>query len=248
MASGLAAAYSEPAHSDLGALSDEASFSLASIDGHDEVPPEAMPPEAPIAVVNIAAKPKSETPRRKTASTRPVDLFAPPDAGDQELKVELADDEIADRAAKRASIPPETQPLTPSLLPSQRMMSASSQQMGASARPIESGAVAAPKPVTRVQFALVVMIALFVGFLPAHLLASSRERIAFAAIDRQLAEQQDTADTPEAYQLLDGARAKFLDAKDSKRSSIALQSMLLWALISTGLGVGYIQARKRQLI
>jgi hypothetical protein len=233
--SGLAAAYTPASgHADLGALSSENSFSLASLDGHDD--PTTLPP---VAVVNI--KPNAtDAPRAKPSPSKPMDLFAPPDAGDQELAVELADDEIAERAAKRASIPPATQP-TPSLLPSHRLATSQSQPL---ALPNEGGTSAVAKPFSREQFAIGVVLALVIGFLPAHFVASSRETTAFATLDGQLLEMQSGMDTPDTYAMIDAARAKFLDAKDAKRSSIALQSMLLWAAVSAGVGFAFFRLRK----
>ena len=83
-----------------------------------------------------------------------------------------------------------------------------------------------------------------VGFLPAHFVASAREKTAFATLDSQLVEMQSGMDTPDTYAMIDDARAKFLEAKDTKRSSIALQSMLLWAAVSAGVGFAFFRLKK----
>lgn len=244
LASGLAAAYTPASGlADLGALA-ESSFSLASLDGQDDVPAAALPPEAPAAIVSI--KPKvSDAPRAKPSPSKPMDLFAPPDAGDQELKVELAVEEIAERAAKRASIPPATQQLTAaaSQLPSQRFGMAQPVPLPAPS-PSEGGTAAVAKPFSREQFAIGVVLALVIGFVPAHFVASAREKTAFAAIDSRVDAMQAGADTPESYALLDGARLKFRNEKESTRGSLALQSMLIWAVVSAGVGFAFFKLRK----
>jgi hypothetical protein len=89
-----------------------------------------------------------------------------------------------------------------------------------------------------------VVLALVIGFVPAHFVASARESTAFARLDSQLVEMQAGMDTPETYAAVDSTRAKFRDAKESKRSSIALQSMLLWAAVSAGVGFAFFRLRK----
>jgi hypothetical protein len=88
------------------------------------------------------------------------------------------------------------------------------------------------------------VLALVIGFLPAHFVASSREKTAFATLDSQLVEMQGGMDTPDTYAMIDGARAKFLDAKESKRTSLALQAMLIWAAVSAGVGFALFRLRK----
>lgn len=249
LASGLAAAFSAaPPQADLGALAGTASgLALASLDGEDapsasgsfDAPPEPAPP-----VVNITSKPKSgEGGRPKRAPSKALDLFAPPDAGDQELKVELATDEVEERARKQASAPAEIAPgaaaaaAAASSLPSMRRASAASIDTP-SAGP---GIAARPRQFSRNHFAAGVVIALVIGFIPAHLLASAREKSAFAEIDAKVTALQDGADSTETYLALDVAREKLLDEKQSRRTMIALTSMLLWAVISAGVGFAFVR-------
>ena len=102
-----------------------------------------------------------------------------------------------------------------------------------------------PKPFSREQFLLGIVIALVVGFLPTHLIASAREKAAFRAVDKQVEAAYASADSPETYQALDAAREKFIDAKQSARTMIGLTSMLMWGVISTGVGFAFFRFRKR---
>ena len=73
------------------------------------------------------------------------------------------------------------------------------------------------------------VLAIVLGFLPAHLVAGMRERSAFAAIDARVVSAQVAADTPDSYAALDGLRAEQLDAKRSARRMIVLTSLMIWA-------------------
>lgn len=215
-ASGLAAAFTETAQQDLGALSGGA-LSLAALDGSEDAPPPKPAPSPPPPEAAFAPPPPKQKAKAKPEPAQPLDLFAPPDAEDANFAVDIADDEIAERAAKRASTPPPnvTHTPTPVALPD-----------------------AAPRQFSRPHFIAGVVLALVAGFVPAHFIASMREKDAFAAIDNQVATAHASVESFETYQALDAAREKFLDEKQSKRQSIALTSMLLWAVISAGVGFG----------
>ena len=238
MASGLSAAFSEaPAQTDLGALG-EGSFSLASLDG-EEAPAasgafDLAPEPEPAPVVKIAAKPRStDAPKTKPAPSEPLDMFAPPDAGDQAFVVDLADEEVAERASKKASAPPENTSATP-------VSAVQSQPLRRT--PVSMEAVAPPTTVTRSQFSrerfvAIVVLALAIGFIPAHFLAQLREKSAFATIDKRVAEVHAAADSDETWLALDSAREQLREEKESKRTNIALTSMLLWAVVAAGVGI-----------
>jgi hypothetical protein len=223
-ASGLAAAFSDGAQQqDLGALSGGA-LSLAALDGSEDAPPPkpvpAPPAEASFAPPQPKPAPKKEPAKPKAEHEQPLDLFAPPDAEDANFVVDLATDEIEERAAKRASVPPPNVTQTP-----------------VAPTPV-SLPDAAPRRFSRPHFIVGCVIALAVGFVPAHFLASMREKTAFAEIDNKVASAYASVDSFETYQALDAAREKLLDEKESKQKSIALTSMLLWAVISAGVGFG----------
>lgn len=230
MVSGLAAAFGESAHADLGALG-EGALSLASLDGEQAPASSNMfdaPPEPPAASITIApAKPQTTKLRTKPALSQPMDLFAPPDAGDQDLRVDLATEEIDEQARKQASAPLAT-------------ITATASQSQPRPRVVAEAAVAvAPKQLDRVRFVVGVVLALAIGFIPAHFVAKLREASELEAIDARIAQLHASADTQESWLALDSARAKLRDEKASKRQMIALTSMLLWAGVAAAVAFGF---------
>ncbi|HEY0989688.1 MAG TPA: hypothetical protein VGD80_21620, partial [Kofleriaceae bacterium] len=95
----------------------------------------------------------------------------------------------------------------------------------------------------RARFAVGVVLAIVLGFIPAHIVASMREDRAFRPIDAQVTAVQAAADTLASYNALDGLRAEQLDAKRSARNTIALTSMLMWAAASAA--IGFVWFRRR---
>ncbi|TMQ05812.1 MAG: hypothetical protein E6J91_39725 [Deltaproteobacteria bacterium] len=94
----------------------------------------------------------------------------------------------------------------------------------------------------RVRFAAGIVLAIVLGFVPAHLVAGIRERSAFAVIDRDLIAAQAAADMPDSYAALDALRAEKLDAKRSAHRSIALASLLIWG--AAGGALAYVWFRR----
>ena len=94
---------------------------------------------------------------------------------------------------------------------------------------------AARPPMPRARFAAGVALSILLGFLPAHLVASIRERSAFREIDAHVVSVQSRTDAPLDAAALDAFRAEQLDRKQRSRRSIALASLALWALASAGL-------------
>ena len=240
MVSGLAAGFGE-SKADLGALGDAGALSLASLDGEAapassgqfDAPP-VLPPEPEAPVVTITSKPKAKEARKKPGPSKAMDLFAPPDAGDQDLKVDLAMEEVEDRARKKASAPPENVSSTPA------------SQSPATWRAQAAAAEGAPgttreRQFSRTHFLAAVVIGLVVGFVPAHVVANMREKSAFAELDAKLATIHSAADSTETYGALDAAREKLRDEKQSKRTMIALTSMLMWAVIGAGVAFAFLR-------
>ena len=248
-ASGLAAAFSdEGSAAGLGALD---SLSLTSLDDEPEPKP-AGSFEPPVnaslpASIGPAAKPGAKPARTERPKDVPLDLFAPPDAGDA-FKVDLAIDEQEHRDRKRTATPPvptavvpvphgsttpgrgvaPTPPSTPVL---QRR---STPSLPPRSEPL---GVVAPEP-PRWRFAAGVLLAIILGFIPAHIVATVRERSAFAAIDNEVSETQKASSAPNAtvpYAKLDEFRDAREDRKKSERRSIALLSMVIWAAVAGGL-------------
>ncbi|HEY1556315.1 MAG TPA: hypothetical protein VGF94_15875 [Kofleriaceae bacterium] len=245
-ASGLAAAFSgEHAPADLGAFDKLGgdSLSLASVDGSDGgpaasafVPPPIDAAPAPAATPNkSAAKPvKPERPKDE-----PLDLFVPPDAAGDELKVELADDEVERAAKKRASVPPATEPVPPAPAPAARISSPSLPPVTAVAAPVRRGNLLGDE---RVRFVAGVLLAIVLGFVPAHVVASVRETAAYAAVDGDVESAQQDAQTPDTYEMLDARRAELLGRKYDDRRTIAVTALLIWA--ACGAGIAFVWFRK----
>lgn len=215
--SGLSAAFSgEQAQGGLGVLDDNASvFSLSSVDGSDrtDAPPATAfaPPPPPHAVV---AAPQS-----------PIDMFAPPDADDDNAQVNLEPEPDQRAAKKHVDLQPATEPVAPDARPSRPSMQAPAVATG----PRPSG-LADPK----LRFAAGVIIAILVGFIPAHVVASMRERSAYAEIDAKVDEVQQQADAPDTYASLDAFRATQLEHKHEDRRTAALLALLIWAAGAAG--------------
>ncbi len=236
VASGLAAAYTESSATDLGALGSD-SLSLSSLDGKDTVGDDAFAPPVDLSptVDRPGAKPAAAKAKAKPKD-EPVDLFAPPDAAeDAAFKVELAADEVEHRARKM-STPPAGVPVPVAQTPS-----TATPQLGqvrkratpAAGAPITVAPDAQETP--RWRFAAGVVLSIILGFIPAHLIASARERSAFAKIDQEVTEQQNAADSPDLYDALDGFRAAKQTQKQGEKKSIAMLSMLIWGIAGTGL-------------
>jgi hypothetical protein len=224
--SGLAAAFSgEMPKASLGALekAELGELSLASVDG-GEAPATVASPAAfePPAPPPVAKRPGTPPPTKSAKpKDEPLDLFAPPDAGDAELPVELAPEEIqraSPAAPRRASAP---------------MVAVRATSAPAPAAPRSK---LGPLANARVRFAVGVVLAIVLGFVPAHLYASSRESSAFNAIDDDVAQRQQSADSHDDWEALDAFRASALDRKRDERRSIARFAIALWMIVGGGLG------------
>ncbi len=227
--SGLSAAYTNSGEQQLGglgALDDGTAFKLSSVDGNDR---EAAPSEAAFAPPPASMGP---TPARPVASSEPVDMFAPPDAEDDNFLVSLAPDEEERAAKKRVSIPPATVEAAPA-----RQSRPSLQAPTVPVRPRRSG-LADPN----LRFAAGILIAILVGFIPATVVASMRERSAYAEVDAKVVEIQKQSDTPDTYASLDAFRATQLENKREDRRNAALLALLIWA--AAGAGIAFVWFKK----
>jgi hypothetical protein len=252
--SGLAAAFSgdAPAAS-LGALEgDDVPLALATVDGSDDAsasPAGSFEPPGggglpasigPAPAENAAAKTKPAKPKDV-----PVDMFAPPDMQGEELKVDIAADEIEVSARKRASTPPASVPVVPApdalaapasrdsqpALRRSQPLAGTTPEPSVTTRASKLGPLAEP----RTRFAAGVVLALLLGFVPAHLVAASREDAAYREIDHKVLAAQELADTPEVYATLDRMRAAQLRRKESERRNAAIIAFAVWALVGGGL-------------
>jgi hypothetical protein len=237
--SGLAAAFSsETPAASLGALEQDGMLSLASVDG-EEAPAEKKSAGS-FAPPPVPTKPPPNKPKDVA-----LDLFAPPEQG-EELKVEIAAD---DRT--RASTPPPIEEPAASVRfrPSAPKLDAKPSSGAiprAASPPVHSTSIAAGRfgrlGEPRVRFAAGVLVAILIGFLPAHFVASMREDSAYTAIDTKVRVAQQLADTPETYAALDRVRADALARKHSERRTAAVIAFVIWAL--AGGGIAYAWFRK----
>ena len=243
-ASGLAAAFETKGAQDLGVLGgDSGSFALSSVDGHDNdvtdrvdspLPASFAPP--PVAAAAAAApKPRQSAP--KLAAAPPTDMFAPPDAEDENQKVELHADEIAHQARKRASTPPASvpivgqgvAPLPGSPVLKRKLSSTQTPPVTALAPRGRLGVLSEP----RNRFAAGVIVAILLGFVPTHLIATFREHDAYQKIDSKYLTDAASAPDPATWNALDEPALR--DKKSAQRD-IALTSLILWALFTAGIG------------
>jgi hypothetical protein len=246
--SGLSAAFTpESPAASLGALEGEGlAFSLATVDGNDDSASPSgnsfEPPAAGGFAASIGPAPEKPKPAAKAARPKdePLDLFAPPDAEDAKLNVDIASDEQDISARKRASTPSpaETapQPATPPLRRSQPVMQTPNQGVAIAA---PSSSKLGPLANDRVRFVVGVALALGLGFLPAHVIAGMREESAYAEIDGKVIRAQQQAETPEAYAVLDKVRADQLERKESERRNAAIIAIFIWGLVASGIAFAW---------
>jgi len=254
-ASGLSAAFSSDSSpaAGLGALeSDGAPLSLSSVDGADSSQPNVIEksPE-PAFGVPASIGPAMATPDKAKKPARPkdepLDMFAPPDAQDAELAVDIADDEKDFDARKRASTPPAaapvvrpgSQPSVPTLRPKTDPAASSSSRLAKQPAATSLPSKLGPLANERVRTIAGVVLAIVLGFVPAHFIAHSREASAYRDLDARLVSIQSSADTPEAWATLDKTRADFLDRKHEERRNIALMALAIWALVGGAIGYGW---------
>jgi hypothetical protein len=239
--SGLAAAFTPDAASSSGGLGalerEDATFSLASVDGggDDESLIEKSPEPAFGVPASIGpATAKASEPKQARPKDVPVDMFAPPDAESADLKVDIAADE-QEFTRKKVATPPAGTPAAPAPPLQRKSQPAIAAQAPVTVKASKLG----PLADERVRTIAGVVLAIVIGFVPAHLIASSREKSAFHDIDAQLVSMQAQADTPDAWAQLDQTRATFLERKKDERRSIAIMALAIWAVVGGGIAYGW---------
>lgn len=245
-ASGLSAAFHENTPvPELGAL-DNANLAVSSLDGQVDKTPMVAPSSLP---ANLElAKPTAKAARPKDV---PVDLFAPPEAQQGEMKMELATDEIAHRESRKkipTSPVPEPivgQPPTSPVL-RKKPVTTPPPNPGVVRMPsIDEAESASSNEAPRWRLAAGVLASVVLGFIPAHCVASIRESSVDETIDAHVISvqaQAHQASAPIPYAQLDAFRAEQQAKKKSQHRNIALVSMLIWAV--AGAGVGYVWFRR----
>jgi hypothetical protein len=93
----------------------------------------------------------------------------------------------------------------------------------------------------RVRLAAGVVLAIIVGFVPAHLVAAAREASALAAIDAAVAAAETAVDSPQSYEALEAFRGEQLEVKRRTQRTITLEALAIWAV--TGAAVGHAWTR-----
>jgi hypothetical protein len=86
----------------------------------------------------------------------------------------------------------------------------------------------------RVRLAAGVVLAILLGFIPAHFIASAREGV-YDEINAEVAlyQKKQVVDLDD-YKALDGYRAKQQSRKEDKQRDIALVSLIVWAAVGAG--------------
>ncbi|MBA3394738.1 MAG: hypothetical protein H0T89_18975 [Deltaproteobacteria bacterium] len=239
-ASGLAAAFAEQSpDADLGALGGDSAIgmSLASLDGEDspsssgqfDQPADEAGEQLPASIGPAPSRTLTPPPKSRVPASEPLDMFAPPDADEAAQLMDLHTDEVDDQARRRQSAP-QVDPIPPT--PASQQLRRTPTSMAAEPGPVLSMERAdLPRPHVIAGAVLSVLVA----FVPVHFVAGMRERSAFERIDREIMTTQAQADTLETHAALDGYRARQLENKEDARQSIALTSMLLWAVLAAGL-------------
>ena len=276
--SGLSAAFTNDSQSaGLGALErDDIALSLADVDGGEQAALTGAsehlfgPPggEATTAAEKPPPKAAPRTPPKKSERPKdvPLDLFTPPEAQGEELRVDIATDDLDVVRKRTASTPiPPAEPSGPVVRirksgpvatqqPSQPIARQGSGPIArptsgrATSQPIATSTTAASKsrfgPLgdPRIRFVAGVLLAIVLGFVPAHFVAAMREHSAYTEIDSKVRAVQQLADTPETYATLDRMRAAQLAHKKSERRTAALIAFAIWTLV--GGGIAFVWFRK----
>jgi hypothetical protein len=136
-------------------------------------------------------------------------------------------------------------PATPALAPRSAVRAAAdASSLRGGATPL--GHVRAQLASRRGRFAIGVLLAVVLGFIPADIVATLREHSALRAIDARVVAAQDAADSQDSYAALDAFRAQQLALKRSKRRMIALTSLLVWAAASGAVGYVWFWRMRRE--
>jgi hypothetical protein len=185
--------------------------------------------------------------------------FAPP-AEEAEMKMDIAPDELEHRARRRTpvSVPvnttatttpaggtpvPGTPPPPVPTAPIPILAPTASKPKSAPIAVVSPTGRLGPLANERVRMAVGVAVAILLGFLPAHFIASAWEHAAYRDIDNKVEHRyEDAAGSVDDYAMLDAFAEHELDAKRSTRNNIAVVALLIWA--AAGAGIGYLWFRR----
>jgi hypothetical protein len=255
--SGLAAALAGDVQQDLGALGTGVEgLALATIDGQADdargAPPPAMAFAAPGGAGTGPSGPAQQPAR---------DAFAPPDEIADDAALQLAVEPVRSPAPPMAAATPPMAAATPPMAaatppmaaaaPSAQPAPAGSAPPSATRAPAAAASPAAGPIVRarafvarneRARFAIGVAIALLLGFVPAHIIASVREDSAYAEIDADVRQQQAQVTDVDEWTALETIRDGKLALKQSRQRTIAAGSVFVWAVL--GVGIAFVWFRK----
>lgn len=166
------------------------------------------------------------------ALSGPADLFAPPEAA-AEMQLALDVEPVRKPARPPAPAPED---LGASGAPAPTRPAGASPVPGPATAPRAPGEPAwkAHARDERVRFVAGALLAAIVGGVPALVVASVRERSAFAELDGKLEDRQAKVVTRDDWDALDRVRASFVERKRAERQGIALTSLLIWAAVAGG--------------
>jgi hypothetical protein len=196
---------------------EQAQPQLATLDGEADEPP---PPMTTVAFDDYASNPGG-------------DPFAPPTEGAEEEQLQLAADprEISLRTMQVPPIEELTAPAAPGPVEPAGPDTRPGGLAGAQAQ-LGRGVDAARRALrenARVRFAVGVLLALLLGFVPAHIYAVASEGSEYSALRKQVRDAYADARTTEDWQGLDQVRAGTLEVMASRRLHIAINASLVWA-------------------
>ncbi len=211
----------------------------ASFGPATNLPASFGPPTTPEAPTPPPSGSGSRLPRAESqavAAPEPVvDRFAPPPAA--AVDVEVALDTDMPRRREPPGAPPaagarvQEVPWPAATLPPRISESRPGATMAGGPTVATTGRPGSGLRDPRVRLVLGAVLAVGLGFVPAHLVASMREKTAYAEIDADLAHRQTMIHTPEE---VDAVRAAHAARKRAARQNIALGSLALWALVGGG--------------
>jgi hypothetical protein len=253
--SGLAAAF-QPSGTEkqsLGALelydgTSSSELKLATLDGHDDAAkpqprPARVPPvrdSAPRAMAVEAEQPPPSLPEY-------LDLFLPPEMA-QEREIDIAP-AVRPNLVKRPSgrMPLPTPPATEAVETAAARPPEAEASAAATSAPAQAQAATVRPRVmpwerflpllaenVRMRLAVGALLALLLGFLPAHLLALAWESSAYGSTRAQLVQDYQTVATGDPVSMA-ALRSAALDIMRSQRRTIALVSCLLWGASAAGI-------------
>jgi hypothetical protein len=236
---------------DLGALSAGMPLTLSTLDGAaaekaaggqgSMLPasfgPAREPTPTPGPLPAAAASPPAST------APVPADLFAPPTAAAVDVVLDTAAPtrrELAAAAARTAATGAAPEVPWPATTLPPRISETRGAVTGVPA--IEGGTARATglNPYARVVAGAVLAVGL--GFIPAHLVGAMRENAAYADLDRDLTRREAAIRSRAEYDAFDTVRAAYAERKRAARTSIAVTSIVLWVLV--GAGVAWLWFRR----